>query len=324
MGSKVSPSKFGEAADQVGSARGSAVGAARANVAQVTTCPWCGEELRPDRVVVDDPVRRRVLLYRPRGEGTGTCPFSRRKADGEGIPMLTVDEEIYRLLPSLLIVTVDKFAPLPWYGQAGLLFGRTTQWCSRHGYRHDDLDKQNACGNWHKARGSRGKDVSEAAPRLRPPDLIIQDELHLISGALGTTVGHFEAAVDQLCTRTWKDEDGAEHQAGPKIVASRHHQARRRPGARRLRPQGRRLPAPWGRGGGRSPHARGWSRAHGVVWCAACAGGRVGRGSVPVLLAIWARSVSGQFEELKSRLLARAVVLEDGQDMSRARENFDT
>lgn len=177
--------------------------------------------------------------------------------------MLTVDEEIYRLLPSLLIVTVDKFAPLPWYGQAGLLFGRTTQWCSRHGYRHDDLDKQHACGNWHKARGSRGKDVSEAAPRLRPSDLIIQDELHLISGALGTTVGHFEAAVDQLCTRTWKDEDGAEHQAGPKIVASRHHQGRRRPGARRLRPKGRRLPAPWGRGGGRSPHARGWSRAHG-------------------------------------------------------------
>jgi hypothetical protein len=52
--------------------------------------------------------------------------------------------------------------------------------------------------------------------RLRPPDLIIQDELHLISGALGTTVGLFESAVDELCT--WTGPGGAA--VGPKIVAS--------------------------------------------------------------------------------------------------------
>src|SRR5690606_5281846 len=51
---------------------------------------------------------------------------------------------------------------------------------------------------------------------LRPPDLIIQDELHLISGALGTMVGLFEAAVDQLCT--WSPVE--RHRTAPKIVAS--------------------------------------------------------------------------------------------------------
>ena len=56
--------------------------------------------------------------------------------------------------------------------------------------------------------------TSQPVIRLRPPDLIIQDELHLISGALGTTVGLFEAAVDELCR--WPRRGAT----GPKIVAS--------------------------------------------------------------------------------------------------------
>ena len=52
--------------------------------------------------------------------------------------------------------------------------------------------------------------------RLRPPDLIIQDELHLITGALGTTVGLFEVAVDALCS--WRDTQG--NPVRPLVVAS--------------------------------------------------------------------------------------------------------
>src|SRR5690606_34294329 len=96
VGSKVSPNSFQEAAEQIASAKERADGR-HANVVQVRSCPWCGEELRPDQDVVHDAITRRILTYCPRGEGENACPFSRRAAKGEGIPVLTVDEEIYRL-----------------------------------------------------------------------------------------------------------------------------------------------------------------------------------------------------------------------------------
>ena len=48
--------------------------------------------------------------------------------------MVVVDEEIYRLLPSLIIGTVDKFAQLTWRGETQGLFGRVSMRCTRHGY----------------------------------------------------------------------------------------------------------------------------------------------------------------------------------------------
>jgi hypothetical protein len=106
------------------------------------------------------------------------------KSPGEGLPILTVDEEIYRYLPSLVIATVDKLAQLPWHGYAGMLFGRVSSRCPRHGYRHDDLDARTGCGQRHTVSRLTGLPAVTSQPvtRLRPPDLIIQDELHLISG----------------------------------------------------------------------------------------------------------------------------------------------
>ncbi|OMI40267.1 superfamily II DNA and RNA helicase [Streptomyces sparsogenes DSM 40356] len=219
VGNSVSPNWFSEAQEQIAGAKESSSDK-HARVIQVLSCPWCGEGLTAHSNMDYDADRRRVLLYCPRGEGEGRCPFSRLAAPGEGIPVITVDEEIYRLAPAMVIATVDKLAQLPWNGYAGLLFGRVTEWCPRHGYRHDDLDERTGCGSRHNKKGLLPPVASRPVTRLRPPDLIIQDELHLISGALGTTVGLFEAAVDQLCSWEYTDAEGHRHEVGPKIIAS--------------------------------------------------------------------------------------------------------
>jgi hypothetical protein len=218
VGAKVSPNWYPEAAAQVEQARdGRNV---RSSALQVINCPWCGTELRADRDLHPDGTFRRVVIYC--GDQDGECPFGRKNSGGaevhplnRGLPILTVDEEIYRLTPSLVIATVDKLAQLPWQGYAGTLFGRVSQWCPRHGYRHGDMDARIGCAGHHNRKPDADAVDTQPVARLRPPDLIIQDELHLISGALGTTVGLFESAVDELCTWTL---DGAE--AGPKVVAS--------------------------------------------------------------------------------------------------------
>jgi len=214
VGGGVSPNWYGDAAEQIAEAREAADGK-RANVLQTLACPWCGAKLRAHHDLDTRADSRRVLLFCPNAEGADACPFSRKRCR-EGLPILTVDEEIYRYAPSLVIATVDKLAQLPWKGYAGTLFGRVRQLCPRHGYRHDDLDAKTGCGGKHNKKGPLPAVSSRPVARLRPPDLIIQDELHLISGALGTTVGLFEAAVDELCT--WTIPSGAE--TGPKIVAS--------------------------------------------------------------------------------------------------------
>lgn len=91
-----------------------------------------------------------------------------------GLPVFVVDEDLYRRHPTLVIGTVDKFAGLPWRPDVGNLF---------------NLDD----------------------PSCPPPELIIQDELHLISGPLGTMTGLYETAVDLLAS---------EEDAPPKVVAS--------------------------------------------------------------------------------------------------------
>jgi ATP-dependent helicase YprA (DUF1998 family) len=108
-----------------------------------------------------------------------------------GLPVVVVDDEIYRECPTMVVATVDKFARLPFKGEAGSLFGFRNRF-------------SRTFGNLTEAHGDSvgGRKVRDAVdvPRYLPPELIIQDELHLISGPLGTMVGLYEAAVDHVCS----------------------------------------------------------------------------------------------------------------------------
>ena len=155
-------------------------------------CPWCGAAFEPDSFTLlpnsDNPAELRIVCT------NFDCDFTR----DQPLPIVAVDEQLYRRLPAFLIATVDKFAALPWTGPSGSLLGGA-----------DRQDKQGFYGAAEPGRGTR-----LPAP-LPPPDLVIQDELHLISGPLGTMAGLYETAIEALCVR---DIDG--QAVKPKIVAS--------------------------------------------------------------------------------------------------------
>lgn len=177
--------------------------------AQLTTCPWCGSEIAEGR---DIDVKRdigRTIIYC--GDKLNRCDFSRSKSNNSGIPVLVVDDEIYRHPPTILIATVDKFAMMAWRGQVRTLFGQATQECGRHGLLWPNAD----CSGNHNAKGDLPRVAAKTITPIRPPDLIIQDEFHLISGPLGTMVGLYETAVDELST--WHI---GSKEIRPKVIAS--------------------------------------------------------------------------------------------------------
>ncbi len=186
--------------------------AGAASPAQLTSCPWCGSEVAAGRDVEVDKGTGRTFVYC--GDKKGRCDFSKGKSSKQphpGIPVLVVDEEIYHRPPTMMIATVDKFAMMAWRGEVRTLFGRVGLECERHGLLWKGADCN---GNHQAGKGLPSTKVKTVSP-IRPPDLIIQDEFHLISGPLGTMVGLYETAVDELCSWTL---DGKT--VKPKIIAS--------------------------------------------------------------------------------------------------------
>lgn len=123
---------------------------AESSPAQLRSCPCCREILNW-KISSDEPrVEVRCL--------TKSCDVGQELAL---LPIWTVDEDIYRERPTLLIGTVDKYAQITRNQKTGYLFG-----------------------------------IGTAA---ESPELVIQDELHLISGPLGSLAGLYETAIDELC-----------------------------------------------------------------------------------------------------------------------------
>lgn len=144
----------------------------------LSRCPWCACDFfdQNRRVhgydVQQQPVRR-MQASCPNPD----CEFNTNKTNA-GLPVYEVDEDIYERPPTFLIGTVDKFAMLAWRREGRSFFG------------FDDLGRRVRNG----------------------PDLIIQDELHLITGPLGSLVGLYEAGISTLYERI----DGVQ----PRIIAA--------------------------------------------------------------------------------------------------------
>jgi hypothetical protein len=104
------------------------------------------------------------------------CRRSQDCAFADGLPVYLIDDDIYDYRPSLIVAVVDKFAALPWLERTHNLFNLGS---------------------------GDGADL--------PPELIVQDELHLISGPLGTLTGLYETVIDLACSQSGTP---------PKIIAS--------------------------------------------------------------------------------------------------------
>lgn len=130
------------------------------NKFQVLKCPWCGTSLIKGQSGTKEIGDWGYAMHKKSFELR--CTNENCFFDEIGkLPIQIVDDELYKTPPTLLFATVDKFAMLTWREETGSFFAQSS--------------------------------------KNRTPELIIQDELHLISGPLGTMVGLYESAIDYLC-----------------------------------------------------------------------------------------------------------------------------
>jgi hypothetical protein len=144
-------------------------------------CPWCGAQMgKVDKKFSGNS----VIGYKKIKDSNRSKIIFLCENDScmfshldNTLPLTVIDEEVYENPPTLLLGTVDKFAMLTYRPEAQSIFGIN-------------------CDN-------------------SPPELIIQDELHLISGPLGSMVGHYETLISELCTANHE-----EYTIVPKIITS--------------------------------------------------------------------------------------------------------
>ncbi len=182
LGMSATPNSRNQAKKRLGQLRGRDSHRAE-NPFLLLRCPWCSAQMGP--LTLPRGKRHRspkVAGYEQEGDSVVfRCPDNTCEFSDATLPIYVIDEDIYQDPPSMIIGTVDKFAQLTWQPPARALFG---------------ID----------AEGSRSSS---------PPGLIIQDELHLISGPLGSMVGLYEPLIEELCTDRRTDPA-----IRPKIISS--------------------------------------------------------------------------------------------------------
>lgn len=181
VGGGVTPNKFEDIKEDV-----SNNGKKNALYNQILTCPFCGTKLDPANYFIDYENKNINIFCHDKD-----CMFYKYKENRQSIPVYLVDEEIYAKCPTIILSTVDKFATLPWKVEVNNLFGRVSA-KSDKGF---------------SPIGKKPEARSVEIKQFLPPELIIQDELHLITGPLGTIYGAYETMVDRLCTYKINGQD---------------------------------------------------------------------------------------------------------------------
>ncbi|GGH18113.1 hypothetical protein FAZ19_11930 [Sphingobacterium alkalisoli] len=161
-------------------------------------CPWCGSDLFIHESLLNVSPNHFNGRYRKESPvniccNNKKCDFHNKGTffgEGESIPFLLFDEDIYRFPPTLLFGTVDKFAAL----------------ANKVSIKKEEVSKDS----------SRFFGRYNGIQTNFPPELIIQDELHLLLGPLGSAVGLFEKSLDSLCS--YVDTHGTK--VKPKVVTS--------------------------------------------------------------------------------------------------------
>lgn len=138
------------------------------NPFQLSNCQWCNSKIISRRNQGDTIYHIGHRIGKTQLHSFCLNESCHFSENNGGLPVVLIDDDIYSKPPTILFATVDKFAALAWKGEAKSLF-------------------------------SNGKN--------RKPELVIQDELHLLNGTLGSLVGLFENALLQICDN-------------PKIIAS--------------------------------------------------------------------------------------------------------
>jgi hypothetical protein len=136
----------------------------------------------------------------------GMWPVPRAFDAGDGsssrcpIPAWTVDDQVYARCPSMVVATVDKFARLAFEPRASSLFGNVERLNEHLGYYRSWAPPMGPASLPVRPRQDPTAGRSVSVRGFAPPDLVLQDELHLIEGPLGSMVGIYEAGIDLLAT----------------------------------------------------------------------------------------------------------------------------
>ncbi len=147
-----------------------------ASVSQFQHCPWCGDPSVGDQ-------SRYSITARPWSQGRPTLHASCQSTDcpfNEELPFTCVDDDIYLNPPTVLLATADKFVQIAHNHNAKSI---------KYSPNFNSIN-----GEQYTIRRMMGFEDEPSSPD--PPDLVIQDELHLLTGPLGTVAGLFETALD--------------------------------------------------------------------------------------------------------------------------------